>query len=261
MPERAKGLIIDLDGTVFRGDSFIPGAADAIRRAAASGRRIVYLSNRGNMDRDAVRKKLSDGGIAADREDILLSSSVAATFLSRYYRRIRVWTLGEEGLREELRLAGVPLADKPEEADWLVISLHERVTYEELNDAFKAARSGARILATNADRSFPRQDGAAIDVAGMIGAITSTTGRPVDIVVGKPGWLMAEAALGRLQLEPDECLVIGDSLESDIALGRMFGMKTALVLTGSTSASKAEASRHKPDYIWPSIAELGRYLD
>ena len=181
--------------------------------------------------------------------------------LSRYYRNIQVWTLGEEGLREELRQAGVPLADRPEDADWLVISLHEDVTYEELNDAFKAARSGARILATNADRTFPRHDGAAIDVAGMIGAITAATGRPVDIVVGKPSWLMAEAALSRLQFEPEKCLMIGDSLESDIGFGRMFGMQTALVLTGSASAADAEAARHKPDFIWESIASWKRYCD
>lgn len=256
-----EGLIIDLDGTIFRGETCIPGAARAIERAMARRKRIVYLSNRGNLDRDSVKAKLARAGIAAEREDILLSSSVAASFLSRYYHHIHVWVLGEEGLREELRRAGVRLADRPEEADWLVISLHERVTYEELNDAFKAVRGGARIMATNADKTFPRHDGAAIDVAGLIGAITGSTGRPVDIVIGKPSWLMAEAALDRLRLEPDRCLVIGDSLESDIAFGRMFGMKTALVLTGSASRAEAEAARRKPDYIWESIAELEQVLE
>lgn len=72
---------------------------------------------------------------------------------------------------DELRLAGVQNANEPKEADWLVISLHETLTYEDLNQAFQAAAGGARIIATNKDRSFPNEDGNAIDVAGMIGAI------------------------------------------------------------------------------------------
>lgn len=255
-----QGLIIDLDGTVFRGDELIDGTREAINEAIDIGKQVVFLSNRGNISREAARSRLSEVGIDVILEQIILSSSVAAAFLHDHYPSCQVWVLGEEGLVDELKLASVTLAVEPKNADWLIISLHEKVEYEHLNDAFVAVRHGARILATNADRTFPRHDGDAIDVAGMIGAITNSTGKHVDLVVGKPSWLMAEAAMKQLQLPPEQCLMIGDSLETDMAFGRMFGMKTMLVLTGSTNQATADSCLRKPDYIVDSLANLNYVL-
>jgi arabinose operon protein AraL len=255
-----RGLIIDLDGTVFRGDELIEGTREAINEARHMGMRIVFLSNRGNISRVVAQTKLSEAGIDVTQEQIILTSSVAAAFLRDHYPTSQVWVLGEEGLVDELKLANVSLAQEPKDTDWLIISLHEKVEYEDLNNAFTAVRHGARILATNADRTFPRHDGDAIDVAGMIGAITNSTGKHVDLVVGKPSWLMAEAAMKQLQLSPEQCLMIGDSLETDMSFGRMFGMKTMLVLTGSTNQATADACLRKPDYIVASLANLDQVL-
>jgi len=252
------GLIIDLDGTVFHGSRLIDGTAETIARLTALGKRIVYLSNRGNLSRREVCDRLNGLGVPAVPEQIVMSSTVTAGFMRRTYPGSPVWALGEQGLRDELEEAGVPLADRPEQADWLIVTLHESLTYRELNDAFRAVRGGARIIATNSDKTVPDASGAAaIDVAGMIGALTGAAGRLPDLVVGKPSWLMAEAALAALGggVERGRCLVIGDSMESDIALGRLFGMKTALVLTGSTTREMAGVGKHKPDYVWESIAD------
>lgn len=251
------GLILDLDGTVFHGNRMIEGAAETIARLTALGKRIVYLSNRGNLSRRAVCGRLNRMGVPAVPEQVVMSSTVTAGFLRRTYPGSPVWALGDPGLRDELEEAGVTLAALPEQADWLIVTLHESLTYRELNDAFRAVRGGARIIATNSDKTVPDASGApAIDVAGMIGAITGATGRLPDLVVGKPSWLMAEAALEALGgIARDRCLVVGDSMESDIALGRLFGMRTALVLTGSTTREQAGEGKHKPDYVWKSIAD------
>lgn len=256
-----QGLIIDLDGTVFRGDELIEGAREAINEAQLQGLKIVFLSNRGNISRAAAQLRLSEAGIEVTQAQIILTSSVTAAFLRDHYPTCQVWVLGEEGLVDELKLANVQIANNPRDADWLVVSLHEKVEYEQLNSAFTAVRHGARIVATNADRTFPRPDGDAIDVAGMIGAITNSTGKHVDLVVGKPSWLMAEAAMKQLQLPPERCLMIGDSLETDMAFGRMFGMKTLLVLTGSTNQATADACLRKPDYVVDSLADLEQVLN
>jgi arabinose operon protein AraL len=258
--DRIQGYLIDLDGTIFTGNQPIDGAAKAIQFLRDENKKLVFLSNRGNISRQMCLKKLKNAGIEASEEEIILTSFVAAQFLRKNYLQSKVWVLGEQGLTDELRLADVRLANKPEEADWLLISLHETVTYNDLNDAFKAARHGARIIATNADKTFPNEDGNAIDVAGMIGAIEATTERRAEIIVGKPSWLMAEAALDQLGLQAEECMVIGDSLESDIALGKMFGMQTLLVLSGSTKGEAVSFHRYKPDYVLESIVSLKTLL-
>lgn len=250
----ASGFLIDLDGTVFKGQELIDGAAEAIHTLQSLGKSVVFLSNRGNLSRAICRKKLLGAGIRTDERSIVLSSSVTASFLKKHYPLSKVWVLGEKGLTDELALAGVAMAQKPQAADWLVISLHETVTYEDLNLAFKAASSGARIIATNRDRSFPNEGGHAMDVAGMIGAIEASAGAKTELVIGKPSWLMAEAACEALGLPPVECAIIGDSLESDIAMGRLYGMKSVLVLTGS--AKLGEPRLYEPDIVLDSIKDL-----
>ena len=195
-------------------------------------------------------------GIQAAKEEIVLSSSVSAAYLQERSPGSKVWTLGEQGLSDELKEAGLILAEKPEQAEWLVITLHETLTYHDLNMAFRAVRGGAKIIATNADRTFPGDDGDAIDVAGMIGAITHSTGAEVEVVIGKPSRYMAEAALRRLNVAAQRALVIGDSLESDIGLGASVGMKTALVLTGSTKLEHLKDAKHSPDYIWNTLSDI-----
>ncbi|MFD1177549.1 HAD-IIA family hydrolase [Paenibacillus puldeungensis] len=256
------GFIIDLDGTVYRGNTVIPGAAETIRVLRAAGKRVVFLSNRGNISRRMCREKLSGMGVEVSEEEILLTSTVAARFLRTLGDEEggKVWVLGEQGLIDELQLAGVALAEKPKDAAWLLITLHEQLTYRDLNLAFQAVRHGARIIATNADRMFPGDGGDCIDVAGMIGAIVHTTGREVEVVVGKPSARMAQAALEVLELPPDRCLVIGDSLESDIRLGAAAGMRTALVLTGSVNREMARMSQVQPDFIWESICDVNDML-
>lgn len=256
MLNNIDGFVIDLDGTVYKGKQAINGAIDTIKYLKWHGKRLVFLSNRGNISRKMCHDKLREMGLDVKEEEILLTSTVTANYLRKHHEGCHVWVLGEQGLKDEMEVAGIKFADKPESADWLVITLHETLTYRELNQAFRAVHHGARIIATNADKTFPGDEGDSIDVAGIIGAIVFSTGKAVDVVIGKPSRLMTEAALEALQLPPERCMIIGDSLESDISLGKQALMKTALVLTGSVKKEEAESSSLKPDLIWNSLADL-----
>ncbi|TVX99684.1 HAD-IIA family hydrolase [Cohnella terricola] len=254
------GLIIDLDGTIYLGAKAIDGARETLEHIRSVGKKVVFLSNRGNYSRKMCQDKLRVLGIPAAEEEIVLTSTVTAAYLLEHDPDSQAWLLGDPGLREEFVSHGVKLAATPEEADWLVITLHETLTYAELNSAFRAARHGAKIIVTNEDKTFPGDGGENIDVGGLIAAIVSTTGASVSVVVGKPSAYMSDAALRSLRLPPERCLVIGDSLHSDIALGKRAGIRTALVLSGSTSLEQAEDAEERPDFIWESIADIRTML-
>lgn len=251
-----KGFIIDLDGTVYAGQHALAGAVEAIHMLQARRIPFVFLSNRGNYSRAMCQEKLHKMGIEVPQQSIVLSSTVTAKFLQQHYPGEAVWPFGDTGLSEELRSHHIPIAVVPEQAQWLVITLHENLTYRELNQAFRAVRHGASIIATNEDRMFPSDEGDSIDVAGMIGAITQATGASVAHVMGKPSTVMANSALAVLQLPAEQCIVVGDSLGSDIGLGRLHGMSTALVLTGNATKEQALAYEHRPDYICENLKEL-----
>ncbi|NQX59881.1 HAD-IIA family hydrolase [Paenibacillus qinlingensis] len=255
-----NGFVIDLDGTVYRGGEVIEGVTQTIEKLRSLGKRIVFLSNRGNISKKMCYNQLARMGLGVQLDEIILSSTVSAAYIKEHYEEAAVWVLGDEGLRDELREVGVTLAEYPECADWLLITLHESLTYKDLNEAFRAAYHGARIMATNADKMFPSAEGLSIDVAGMIGAIVAATGREVELVIGKPSQLMADAAIGALGIPVEQCLIIGDSLESDIQLGKKAGMMTALVLTGNLTREAAELSELKPDWVWDSLAALQKIL-
>jgi len=255
-----EGFIIDLDGTVYLGSQAIEGAKEALERIRAAGKKVVFLSNRGNYSRKMCRDKLNGMGIPAAEEEIILTSTVTARYLLDNDPDGQAWLFGDPGLREEFVSHGVKLAEKPEQADWLVVTLHETLTYAELNDAFRAARNGAKLIVTNEDKTFPGDGGECIDVGATIAALVHTTGTQVSVVVGKPSEHMSGAALRSLGLPPERCLVIGDSLHSDVALGKRAGIRTALVLSGSTTRAQAESAEHRPDFVWESISNADDVL-
>ncbi|WP_059102574.1 HAD-IIA family hydrolase [Shouchella shacheensis] len=256
--ENIQSVLIDLDGTVLHGDRLIKGAVETIEALQNAGKKVAFLSNRGNLSRAEGLERLRGHGIYVEKEAIIFSSTVTARFIKAHYPKASVWVLGNKGLGEEICAHDIPIAQTPEEADFVVVTLHDAITYDELNNAFRATSADARIIATNSDKTYPNEEGPAIDVAGFIGAIEAATGRKTELVVGKPSCFMAEAALDYVGTEAKHCLIVGDSMESDIALGRLQGMKTALVLTGNTTeeALTHVPERRQPDAVFESIADL-----
>ena len=120
----------------------------------------------------------------------------------------------------------------------------------------RAERHGARLVGTNPDRTCPVEGGEIPDAAGMIGAVEGVTGRRVDPVVGKPSPIMLHVALDHLGLPPRDCAIVGDRLETDIAMGRAAGLGTILVLTGITRPGDPEIGRWHPDHVVGSLGEL-----
>jgi arabinose operon protein AraL len=90
----------------------------------------------------------------------------------------------------------------------------------------------------------------------MIAAVEAVTDRRVEVIVGKPSPIILEVALGVLGTEPTESVVVGDRLETDIAMGRRAGLGTILVLSGVTAPDDPRIAGVGPDHVVPSIADL-----
>jgi 4-nitrophenyl phosphatase len=67
---------------------------------------------------------------------------------------------------------------------------------------------------------------------------------------------MYEVALKRLGSKPEETIVVGDRLETDIAGAQALGCPTALVLSGVATREQAEAWLPRPDFIVSDLTEL-----
>jgi len=250
-----RGWLFDLDGTVYLGERLIPGAAEAIAALRQAGRRVAFLSNKPLQTRADYAAKLSRLGVPAAAADVINSSLVLARHLHGLDPGAPVFVIGEPPMIAEMRAHGFEVRED-ERVRWVVIAFDRTFTYAKLNTALQAVKQGARLIATNPDRTCPVEGGEIPDCAGMIAAVEAVTGRTVEAIVGKPSPIILEVALHALGLGAAEAVIVGDRIETDITMGKRLGLATILVLSGITRADDPRIAALAPDHVIRSIAEL-----
>ncbi len=251
-----KGFILDLDGTVYKGDNLIPGAAEAIKQLREAGRKVVYLTNKPLETRGDYAAKLTRLGIPTRPDEVVTSSLAMVRYLQNAAPAAKLFVIGEAPFNAELLEAGFIITDQPEQVEYVVAAFDRTFDYRKLNIAYQAIKRGAHFVATNPDRTCPTEDGDIPDCAATIAALEAITLKKVEAVVGKPSPMIIQAALDILGLPAADCLLVGDRLETDIKLGNDCGTATALVLTGVTDEVMLRKSDICPDFIFESIAQV-----
>jgi len=251
-----RGYLLDLDGTVYRGEHLIPGAKETIAELRRRGRKVVFLSNKPLYSREDYAAKLTRLGIPTSKDEVINSSLVLAEHLAREAPGSKVFIIGEIPLLKELWQAGLNITEVPEEVEYVIAAFDRTFDYRKLNIAFQALKRGAHFYATNPDRTCPVEGGEIPDAAAVIAALEATTGRKVEKIFGKPSRYMIQTALEVLGLPPEKCAMVGDRLETDIRMAKENGLTAILVLTGVTRPEDLKDSPFQPDYVLPSLAEL-----
>lgn len=255
-----KGFIFDLDGTVYLSDSLIPGADEVIRLLRESGKKVVFLSNKPIQTREDYAEKLTRLGIPTKSDEVINSTLVMTNYLKKNAPQTKLFVVGEAPFIEELKRANFTITEEPKEIEYVVVAFDRTFDYRKLNIAYQAIKLGAHFVATNPDRTCPVEGGEIPDCAGMIAAIEAVTGKKVEVIVGKPSPLIIQAALEVMGLKPEDCILIGDRLETDIKMGKESGLATGIVLTGVTDEKTLKESSIHPDFIFESIAEVQNLL-
>lgn len=250
-----RGWLFDLDGTIYLGESLIPGADAAIAALRAAGRRVAFLSNKPLQTREDYARKLTRLGIPTGRDEVITASLVLARHLVTLDPGAPVFVIGEPPFIAELAAHGFEI--RPDHrVRWVVIAFDRTFDYAKLTTALRAVRGGARLIATNPDRTCPTSEGEIPDCAGMIAAVEAVTGQAVEVVVGKPSSIILEVALRALGVTAGECVIVGDRIETDIVMGRRGGLTAVLVLSGVTRSDDPRIAELGPDAVLPSIREL-----
>lgn len=255
-----RGAIVDLDGTVYRGDRLIPGADEAVESLRTGGVSVLFVTNKAIERQADYRRKLEGYGIPTHGGEVMTSSGMTAAYLADEHPDEPVLVVGEEPLRRELSARGQPLTDDPDEAAVVLASMDRDFDYDRLTAALHAMAEDTAFLATNPDRTCPTERGEIPDCGAIVGAIEGATGRDLERVIGKPSMTAIDAAVGALGVEPERCLVIGDRLETDVRMGNRAGMTTVLVLSGVTDRASLDRSSIRPDHVIESIAGIGDVL-
>ena len=71
-----SAYLFDLDGTIYVGDTLLPGAAETLTALRKAGRRTIFLSNNPTKTRSQYMTKLTHLGIPTPIDDIITLSFV-----------------------------------------------------------------------------------------------------------------------------------------------------------------------------------------
>jgi 4-nitrophenyl phosphatase len=258
-----RGVIFDVDGTVVRGDEPIAGAQAGIDAVETAGIRRLFVSNNPTKPPEAYEARLERAGIHVEADEVLTAGTLTAAYLSEYHADDRIAVVGEPGLVDLLSAVGLSdervdsSGELEQTPDTLVASLDREFDYEMLRAClWLLSKEQVAFLGTDPDVVIPAPEGDVPGSGAVIDAIANVAGRAPSAILGKPSETARAMALDRLDLPPEDVLVVGDRLDTDIALGAQAGMTTALVRTGVTDDDDLAASAIKPDYVLDSLAEL-----
>ncbi|MBV9315666.1 MAG: HAD-IIA family hydrolase [Pseudonocardia sp.] len=249
-------LLLDLDGTLYRGATPLPGALDAWARAAEQGHRIGYLTNNGSRSPRDVAAHLVGMGFAVTDSEVVTSGQAASRMLAeRLPAGAAVLVVGTADLAAEIREVGLTVTDHAEDAEGVVQGHSPDTGWRLLAEACLAIRRGALWVTCNVDMTLPTERGELPGNGSMVAALRAAT-EAQPIIAGKPEpWLFTEAVRRAGAQRP---IMVGDRLETDIAGANAAGISSMVVLTGVSDAAAIlrAGPSSRPRYLGADLTAL-----
>jgi len=232
-PLRSKKLFLfDLDGVFYKGkESRVKiGGTRAIESLRKRGLNLFILTNNSTDSAATVHSRLVEFGIPVRREEVLTSGLLTAEYLLERHGRVTYFLVGEKGLDAEMERCG-HRRTSGEVADFVVVGLDRKITYDKLDQAARLARNGAGIVATHISRLYMYRTGPAMATGPLVRAIEYASQKRA-VVIGKPSRLMFSIALRRARCRPEDAVMIGDQADTDVLGASRSGIDAILVTSG-----------------------------
>jgi glycerol-1-phosphatase len=257
LSSRYDVALLDLDGVVYLGGNAIPGAAEALGKAASAGLRLAFVTNNAYRTPSAISAQLTSLGVPAHPADVVTSAQAAARLLAeRLPSGAAVLVLGGTFLRAAVRERGLrPVSVAADKPAAVVQGYSPDIGYPELAEGTLAVGAGALFVATNADPTLPTPRGQQPGNGSMIQVIANATGvKP--LVAGKPEPPLHAESVQRTGAQRP--LVVGDRLDTDIEGACRVGAASLLVLTGVTTPVGVLLARpgERPTYLAEGLGGL-----
>ncbi len=255
----AKAFIFDMDGVLYRGRSPLPGVVDLFNGLTVRGIPFLLATNNSMATPASYVLRMAEMGVEVDEARIQTSATATRDYLlGEIDPDARILIVGMPALGEQI-FTGTsfqPVTDDPaEQIDAVVVGLDLDFTYAKLQRASDAIRNGAMYVATNADATLPHETGMQPGAGSIVAAISTASGR-LPIVVGKPETLMMLKGIEHLGVRPEEAVMVGDRLDTDIVGAQRGGIHAVVVLTGSTRSDDLPGAAVRPDLVANSLADL-----
>lgn len=256
---RVRHLILDLDGTIYRGRTLFECALPFLERLNTLGIGYTFITNNSSLGIREYVDKLQSMGIPVRRDQIYTSTDAVVEYLRAGLPNVRtLWLLGTPSMARHLESAGFVVGNGDPEA--VVVGYDTQLTYESLCRTAWWIDQGLPYIASHPDRVCPTdQPTVLVDCGAISACLTCATGRE-PIVLGKPDPGIVGGVCRKQRLRPEELAVVGDRLYTDVVMARQAGAMSVLVLTGESTAEDAATFDPPPDLVVPNVGKLGELL-
>lgn len=245
-----KGYLIDLDGTMYRGEERIDAASRFVTKLAEQEIPHLFVTNNSSKTPEQVSDKLLSMDIPAKPEQVVTSSVAAARFIKKQYGETGVYMIGEKGLKTALEDEGHRLTEEAPEV--VVMGIDHEISYEKLAKAALAVRNGAAFISTNGDVAIPTERGLLPGNGALTSVVEVSTGQK-PFFIGKPESVIVELALEMLGTSLQDTVMVGDNYQTDILAGINAGMDTIIVHTGVTAKVQLGSFKIQPSWSIDSL--------
>ncbi len=213
---------------------------------------LVFTNNSIYTPRD-LSARLDNSGLHVPEEHIWTSALATAAFLSQQSPNSSAFVIGEAGLTTALHSAGYVMTETNPE--YVVLGETRSYDFNAITRAIRFIEAGAKFIATNPDVTGPSDEGVLPATGSVAAMITKATGRR-PYFLGKPNSMMLRAGLNKIGVHSEVTALIGDRMDTDVQAGIEAGLRTFLVLSGSTSESEIQSFPFRPYRTKNSIADM-----
>ncbi|MGO1286199.1 MAG: HAD-IIA family hydrolase [Brachybacterium sp.] len=245
--------LTDMDGVLVHEDAALPGAADFIAALQQYGRPFLVLTNNSIFTPRDLRARLWRSGIDIPEDAIWTSALATARFLAEQQPGAAAYVIGEAGLTSAMHEEGFILADS--DVEFVVLGETRTYSFEAITRAIRLIKGGAKFIATNPDVTGPSAEGPMPATGSVAAMITAATGTQ-PYYIGKPNPLMMRTALNRIGAHSETSIMIGDRMDTDVKSGLEAGMRSVLVLSGSTREEEISLYPYRPTVVLDGIADV-----
>jgi HAD superfamily hydrolase (TIGR01458 family) len=256
---KAAGVLLDIDGVIVRSWRPIPGALEAIERLHEHGVPLRFVTNTTSRSATEMLAVLQSIGIEMSAAHLITAGTATAAWIRREHRGARCYVLNDGSAADlaDLEIVG---DDAGESADVVIVgSGGPCFTWDRMNTALRALRSGAALVAMHGSTLWDTVDGACLD-CGAYARMLAEAAHVEPLVVGKPAAELFLAAASAMGVDPGDAVMVGDDVNSDVLAAQHLGMTGVLVRTGKYRAADVEAAPGEPDHVIDSLAELPAIL-
>ncbi|MBR4073688.1 MAG: HAD-IIA family hydrolase [Clostridia bacterium] len=247
-----KLFLLDMDGTIYLDDDLFEGVLEFLEHIKNIGGKYMFLTNNSSKSVDKYIEKLEKLGIKSTAEDFLTSTNATILFLKKKKHK-KIYALGTQSFKEQLKEASLPVTDKLEDGiDCLCMGFDTELTFKKLEDACILLCGDIDYIATNPDWVCPTRYGFVPDCGSVSEMIYNATGKRPQFI-GKPQPEMINLAIEKSGFKKEEAIIFGDRLYTDIASGVNAGITTVFVLSGEGTLKDMEESDKKPTYVYKDI--------